>query len=516
MKRSVLGYALTCTPTIPATLVHRAHYTSQALFGQPGQIGVYEAIDSKGKVKKVQLTKERFVEALRLPIYNSKEMVVRSADQLVTMFNEMGYEPLLERISTFKKNQLPDLWGYFFSIILRCLSGRTSGLDSASVAFQGLLFGIYYDVKVDFTSVLWADFCSHINHSLKGTKISNARFWAIVVHAHYQQIGYIADPSLTEMRFTPIAIPAIDEKPGMFCAQIPEVMLSKVPTDCIEVNNYCKTLTIPYPTRDLSQAAPVKEQPKGKGKTKVTGGPSGPKREEKKRRTSGKSTPKRKQPKRPRKLAIVDESSDSERTPSTVHEEELEEEQFDDQPPSPPPTTKPLTPPYTTVPPSPPKTTAPLPPPPTTAQETTTIHTSSSEVPPPPPPTSAQQKTTIHTTTSDIPPPPPPTTAPRTTTIPISGIDLSLPDFDLSQAKTRQNPSSAAYFEAFHMAPIVAEGPSDEELPEEAFVLMKQYKVLNSNLDTLIQAQTGFDPTQPTLETSPKRWNLWSSLYQRK
>ncbi|KAI3503845.1 hypothetical protein L1887_32299 [Cichorium endivia] len=301
------------------------------------------------------------------------------------------------------------------------------------------------------------------------------------------------------MRFTPIAIPAIDEKPGMFCAQIPEVMLSKVPTNCVEVNNYCKTLTIPYPTRDLSQAAPVKEQPKGKGKRKVTGGPSGPKREEKKRKTSGKSTPKRKQPKRQRKLTIVDESSNSERTPSTVHEEEQEEEQFDDQPPSPPPTTKPLTPPHTTVPPSPPKTTAPPPPPPTTAQQTTTIHTTSFEVPPPPPPTSAQQTTTIHTTTSDIPPPPPPTTAPQTSTIPFSGIDFSLLDFDLSQAETDQNPSSAAYFEAFHMAPIVVEGASDEELPDEAFVLMKQYKVLNSKLDTLIQAQTGFDPTQPTI-----------------
>ncbi|KAI3739797.1 hypothetical protein L2E82_30209 [Cichorium intybus] len=167
MKRTVLGYALTCTPSVPATLVHRAHYTSNALFDSNNQ----------------------FVEALRLLIYNSKEMVVPIADQLVGMFNEMGYEPLLERISTFKKNQLPDLWRYFFSIFLRCLSGRTSGLDSASVTFQCLLYGIYYDVKVDFATILWTDFCSYINHSMNGTEIANARFWAIVVHAHYQQTG---------------------------------------------------------------------------------------------------------------------------------------------------------------------------------------------------------------------------------------------------------------------------------------------------------------------------------------
>ncbi|KAI3496682.1 hypothetical protein L1887_39053 [Cichorium endivia] len=119
------------------TCCSRAHYTSNALFDSNNLVKsvFYEAIDSNGKTKKVQLTKEKFIDALHLPVYNSKEMVVPSAEQLVEMFNEMGYSPPLEKISTFKKNQLPDIWRYYFSIFLRCLSGRTSGLDSASVSF---------------------------------------------------------------------------------------------------------------------------------------------------------------------------------------------------------------------------------------------------------------------------------------------------------------------------------------------------------------------------------------------
>ncbi|KAI3779297.1 hypothetical protein L2E82_08962 [Cichorium intybus] len=287
------------------------------------------------------------------------------------------------------------------------------------------------------------------------------------------------------MKFTAIAIPILDDKPADFCAQIPNVMLSKVPLECNEVNSYRNTLVIPYPTRDMSQVAPVREHPKGKGKRKMAGGPSGPKKEEKKRKTSVKTTPKRIQPKRQRKIMDVDESSDSERTPSTVHEEEQEEEQFADQPPSPTSTTRPTSPLQTTIPPSPPKTTRPP----------TPTHT----IPPPaPPPTTAQQTTTIHTTTSDIPPPPP-TTAPLTSEVPISGIDFSLPEFDLPPSPSRQNPTSAAFFEAFHLAPLNVEGVSDEDFPDEGFVLMKQYKVLNSKLDTLIQAQAGFDPTKPSL-----------------
>ncbi|KAI3782314.1 hypothetical protein L2E82_12356 [Cichorium intybus] len=477
LKRSVLGYALTCTPSIPATLIHRAHYTSNALFDTNNHVKAvfFETIDLKGKTKKVQLTKEKFAEALHLPIYDPTEIVTPSAEQLVDMFNEMGYFPQLEKISLFKKNQLPDLWRYFFSIFLRCLSGRTSGLDSASVAFQSMLFGIYYDVKVDYASILWADFCSHINHSLKGTEISNARFWAIVVHAHYQKTGYVADVSLPEMRYTPITISPLDNEPAAYCAQIPVAMLSKVPMECIEVSSYRNTLVIPYPTRDLSKEVSVKEIPKQKGKRKIAGGPSGPKKEENKRKTSVKTIPKRKQPKRQRKVMVVDESSDSERTPSTVHEEEQEEETFADQPPSP------TSPPHTTVPPSPPKTTKPPSPPQTTIPSS--------------PPKSTRPKTPPHT----IPLSTPPTTAPPSSEIPVTGIDFSLPEFDLPISPSRQNPTSAALFEAFHMAPLSVEGASEEDLPDEGFVLMKQYKVLNSKLDMLIQAQTGFDPTKPTI-----------------
>ncbi|KAI3503821.1 hypothetical protein L1887_32274 [Cichorium endivia] len=327
---SVLGHALTYAPTISAALVHRAHYTSNSLFDTNNNVKsiFYEAIDSRGKTKKIQLTKEKFSEALHLPLYNSKEMVIPTAEQLVDIFNAMGYEPQLETISTFKKKQLPDLWRYFFSIFLRCLSGRTSGLDSASQSFQSLLYGIYYDVK--------------FLHWMKSLLI--------------------------------------------FCAQIPQEMLVKVSMDCDEVNTYRNTLRIPYLVREIIPAAPAKAPAQTKGKRKLTGGPSGPKRVTKKRKPSQQTTPKRKQSKKAKKVAAVDESLDSERTPSAnIQAEEEEEHQS---PPI-----------HETKPPTPPSTTIPPPPPPTTAPPTATII--------------SEQTTTIQTTTSDVPP----TIAPQTSTI---------------------------------------------------------------------------------------------------
>ncbi|KAI3739303.1 hypothetical protein L2E82_29706 [Cichorium intybus] len=192
LKASVLGHALTYAPAIPAALVHRAHYTSNELFDTNNNVKsvFYEAIDSRGKTK--------------------KEMVIPTAEQLVDMFNAMGYERQLETISTFKKKQLPDLW----------------------------------------------------------------RFWAIVVDAYYKQIGFVYDPDFLEMKHTHITVPPLDEVLAEFCAQIPQEMLVKVSMDCNEVNTYRNTLVIPYLVRKITPAAPSKAPAKAKIKKKTIGGTS--------------------------------------------------------------------------------------------------------------------------------------------------------------------------------------------------------------------------------------------------
>ncbi|KAI3503550.1 hypothetical protein L1887_31994 [Cichorium endivia] len=192
------------------------------------------------------LTTCRFAKALQLPILESKEIVIPTAEQLVDMFNEMGYEPQLSGIGSFKKSQ----------------------------TFLSLLYGVYYDVKVDFVSILWADFCSHINHLAKGTEIYNARFWAMVVHEQYQRTDFIYDPVLPGMQYSYITVSTVDENSNQFCAEIPHVMLAKVSLDNDVVNMYRTTLTMPYPTHPSAQAAITKVPSKSKGKKKVAGGPS--------------------------------------------------------------------------------------------------------------------------------------------------------------------------------------------------------------------------------------------------
>lgn len=56
------------------------------------------------------------------------------------MFTEMDHQPVLTGISLFRKSSLPCVWNFLFGVILRCLTGRSSGLDKAKLEVYVMIF----------------------------------------------------------------------------------------------------------------------------------------------------------------------------------------------------------------------------------------------------------------------------------------------------------------------------------------------------------------------------------------
>ena len=77
--------------------------------------------------KRFCLTKKLFVQILELP--NSPPFYKVKNEQVLHMLNEMGYQPSLTKISEFKKSCLTCIWNNLFCIYLRCLTGRSIGLE---------------------------------------------------------------------------------------------------------------------------------------------------------------------------------------------------------------------------------------------------------------------------------------------------------------------------------------------------------------------------------------------------
>ncbi|KAI3700033.1 hypothetical protein L2E82_44647 [Cichorium intybus] len=67
LKCSILNQALTATPSVPVTLVHRAHYICIATYKVDNTLEfvTYEVMNADNTTKRVQLKKSRFAKALR-------------------------------------------------------------------------------------------------------------------------------------------------------------------------------------------------------------------------------------------------------------------------------------------------------------------------------------------------------------------------------------------------------------------------------------------------------------------
>ena len=102
--------------------------------------------------KNFKLTKKLFAQILNIPMLETFYEV--SNEQVLQMFKEIGYQPILTKISDFKKSCLPCIWNFLFGIYLRCLTDQSVGLDKAKLEIYALVAGIYYDLPVSYTTQL--------------------------------------------------------------------------------------------------------------------------------------------------------------------------------------------------------------------------------------------------------------------------------------------------------------------------------------------------------------------------
>lgn len=124
--------------------------------------------------KTKKLIKKQFAQILNLPsLGNIYEF---STDQVIHMFNEIGHQHTLVNISSFKKSSLPYIWSFLFGIVLRCLTGRSSGIDKAKLKVYSVMARMYYGLNVDYASLLWEELGTYISHSKLVNRVSSAKF----------------------------------------------------------------------------------------------------------------------------------------------------------------------------------------------------------------------------------------------------------------------------------------------------------------------------------------------------
>nr|GFD01188.1 hypothetical protein [Tanacetum cinerariifolium] len=80
-------------------------------------------------------------------------------------------------------NKLYQPWRSFASVINKCLTGKSSDVDSFRLSQAQMLWGFYQRINIDFTYLIWEDFVYQVEH--KNQKRSNEmnypRFTKVII-----------------------------------------------------------------------------------------------------------------------------------------------------------------------------------------------------------------------------------------------------------------------------------------------------------------------------------------------
>ncbi|KAL7585778.1 hypothetical protein Lser_V15G44222 [Lactuca serriola] len=243
MKCSFLSRALSTAKEVPLRIVTLAFTT--AIVNKVNDTISFEIQGGK----RTTISKTNFAKLLCLPTQGP--YVTPTSEELIDMFNSMGHEPYMKKVSDFKKSKLPAVWSLLFGFILRGLTSRTGGLDAGPKELLSLMYGLYKGVKVDFATVLWGEFVDSIKHSKRATELSSHRFWGLIVSQAYEFHKIPIEVSeVPKMVVHQISIPTkVDQSHFSFVGQIPEEMLSLIKCPNKILDQYRASLIIPYPVR---------------------------------------------------------------------------------------------------------------------------------------------------------------------------------------------------------------------------------------------------------------------------
>nr|GFB70097.1 hypothetical protein [Tanacetum cinerariifolium] len=92
-------------------------------------------------------------------------------------------------------NKLYQPWRSFASVINKCLTGKSSGVDSFILSQAQMLWGFYHRINIDFAYLIWDDFVIHWHYVRDDTLFSTIK--VVSRHQATQQYGAILPIELT-------------------------------------------------------------------------------------------------------------------------------------------------------------------------------------------------------------------------------------------------------------------------------------------------------------------------------
>nr|GFC46606.1 hypothetical protein [Tanacetum cinerariifolium] len=120
----------------------------------------HTSIRFKIETKKSVLNLEAFREMLHISprIPNQPFADLPTKEEVLDFLRFLGNSQDIRYLTDVNVNKLCQPWRSFASVINKCLTGKSSGVDSFRLSQAQMLWGFYHRINIDFAYLIWEDF----------------------------------------------------------------------------------------------------------------------------------------------------------------------------------------------------------------------------------------------------------------------------------------------------------------------------------------------------------------------
>nr|GFA23045.1 hypothetical protein [Tanacetum cinerariifolium] len=135
------------------------------------------SIRFKMDTKKYILDLEAFREMLHISPRNSGQSFAELPfeEEILEFLRFLGHSTQIKTLIDVNVNKLYQPWRSFATVINKCLTGKSSGIDSLRISQAQILWGLYNSSNVDYAYLIWKDFVYQVEH--KNQKKSNEMYY---------------------------------------------------------------------------------------------------------------------------------------------------------------------------------------------------------------------------------------------------------------------------------------------------------------------------------------------------
>nr|GFC65808.1 hypothetical protein [Tanacetum cinerariifolium] len=138
-------------------------------------------IDTRKSVLDLEAFREMLHISPRIP--NQPFADLPTEEEILDFLRLLGHSHDIRYLTDVNVNKLYQPWRSFASVINKCLTGKSSGVDSFRLSQAQMLWGFYHRINIDFAYLIWEDFMYQVAH--KSQKRSNEmnypRFTKVII-----------------------------------------------------------------------------------------------------------------------------------------------------------------------------------------------------------------------------------------------------------------------------------------------------------------------------------------------